>query len=111
VSNLKAEIDAARDMVNAQLTEGKRGNDAWAMADLAMAIMLSNDATASKEDVPIYYARYAARADVDDIQATLRILMRLFDKLRGIGDPVAVLIENGIASLREAALNADKYVD
>lgn len=111
VPDLKAKILAARDMVKAQITEGKRGNDAWAMADLAMAIMLSSDAKASKEDVPIYYDRYAAKADVDDIQTTLRILMRVLEKLREMGDPVATLIEQGIAQLREAALKADKNPD
>jgi hypothetical protein len=109
--NLQAEILAARAMVRAQITKGKRGNDAWAKADLAMAIILSNDAKAVKDDVPVYYAVYAAKADVDDIETTLRILKLVLDKLREMGDPVAALVEQGIAELRQAALNADKMVD
>jgi hypothetical protein len=109
--NLQAQILAARNMVKEQINEGKRGNDAWAKADLAMAIMLSNDAKASKDEVPVYYALYAAKADVDDIETTLRILRLVLEKLREMDDPVAALVEQGIAQLRQAALNADKRVD
>jgi hypothetical protein len=98
-------------MVKAQITLGKRGNDAWAKADLAMTVMLSNDVEAVESDVSDYYALYAAKADVDDIETTLRILRLVFDKLREMGDPVATLIEEGIVKLREAARNADKVVD
>jgi hypothetical protein len=109
--NLQAEILAARKLVNEQITEGKRNNDAWAKADLAMAIMLSNDAEATRNEVPLYYALYAAKADVDDIETTLRILKLVLEKLREMGDPVAALVEQGIAMLRQAAVSADKRVD
>ena len=39
-------------MVKSQITDGKRGNDAWAKADLAMAIMLSNDVVAANDEIP-----------------------------------------------------------
>jgi len=107
--NLQAEILAARDMVKSQI-DGKRGNDAWAKADLAMAILLSNDLEAANDDVPVYYALYAAKADVDDIESTLRILRLVLANLSEMGDPVATLVEQGIAVLREAALKADKKV-
>jgi tetratricopeptide (TPR) repeat protein len=109
--DLQRDILAAREMVNAQICLGTRGNDAWAMADLAFAIMLSNDPKAFDDYVPQYYDRYAAKADIDDIQTTLRILRRVMEKLREMGDPVAVQIEQGIARLRGAAFKADKIVD
>lgn len=107
--DLQTRIRAAREMVRAQIFEGGRIKDGWARADLAMAIMLSNDAAAS-ENVPGYYALYAGKADVDDIETTLRILRRVHDKLRDIGDPVAALLEQGIADLRQAALDKGKMV-
>jgi len=108
---LRAEIVAARDMVKSQITDGKRGNDAWAKADLAMAIMLSNDVVAANDEIPACYAFYAGKADVDDIETTLRILKSVMEKLGEIGDPVAALIRDGIATLRDAALKAGKRVD
>jgi len=108
--NLQAEILAARDMIKGQITEGKRSNDAWAKADLAMAIMLSDDVKAAREQVPDYYALYAAKADVDDVETTLRILNVVLEKLREMGDPVATLVDQGIKELRQAALNAGKKV-
>jgi tetratricopeptide (TPR) repeat protein len=108
--NLRSKILAARDMVKDQIFEGRRANDGWAKSDLALAIMLSDDPRAVEQDVPIYYARYAAQADVDDIETTLRILKLLFAKLSEMGDPVADLIKRGIDILREAALKVDKKV-
>lgn len=111
LADVRPEILKARDMVKAQIIEGKRGNDAWAMADLAMATMLSNDVQSARVDVPIYYRRYASRADIDDIQTTLRILRRLLEKLLEINDPTARLVEAGVAELMTAAAEVGKVVE